>query len=140
MTDELRKTPRKKNRHVSHVCPAHDKLGEASVTYQLEHVKCGKPKCSKWHGPYWYAYWSAGGKTRSLYVGKTLRPAAEVANEKNKRRRQYARAGGSAAWFEKQQAKKTRKKARKGKPRMKQQPLPFEQGHPFTSPYVGGPP
>ena len=44
--------------------------------YQLEYIKCGKPKCKctkgKGHGPYWYAYWSEGGKTRSKYIGKKL--------------------------------------------------------------------
>lgn len=108
MSETLRKTPRGKNRWVSVVNPLHDKLGDASVTYQLEYVKCGKPNCDKWHGPYWYAYWSAGGKTRSLYLGKTLRTATEVADEKNTRKR---------------------KKRRR---RMKQQQLSF------LSPYAGG--
>ena len=83
MATTLRK--KHKNRHVSHVCPTHDKLGAASVTYQLEHVKCGKTRCVRWHGPYWYAYWTSGGKTRSLYVGKRLRPASEIAIERVQR-------------------------------------------------------
>ena len=45
-----------------------------SITYQLERVRCGKAncKCAKGslHGPYWYGYWSEGGKTKSMYVGK----------------------------------------------------------------------
>lgn len=45
-----------------------------NITYQLERVRCGKPncKCAKGslHGPYWYGYWSEGGKTKSMYVGK----------------------------------------------------------------------
>jgi hypothetical protein len=44
--------------------------------YRLEAVRCGKQgcKCSKGelHGPYWYAYWSDGGMTKSEYVGKHL--------------------------------------------------------------------
>lgn len=44
--------------------------------FQLEYIKCGKPKCKctkgKGHGPYWYQYWSEGGKTRSKYIGKKL--------------------------------------------------------------------
>jgi hypothetical protein len=87
VTKSLRKTGRGKNRRVTHVCPTHDKIGESSVTYQLERVQCGKPKCRRWHGPYWYAYWSAGGRTRSLYIGKTLRPAADVAVERVQRAR-----------------------------------------------------
>jgi hypothetical protein len=43
-------------------------------TYQLESVRCGKKNChcaeGKPHGPYWYAYWTEGGRTRSQYVGK----------------------------------------------------------------------
>ena len=45
-------------------------------TYRLEHVRCGSKKCrcasGDLHGPYWYAYWSEGGHTRSQYVGKKL--------------------------------------------------------------------
>lgn len=46
------------------------------VNYRLERVRCGKESCKcaegKLHGPYWYAYWTEGGKTRSQYVGKEL--------------------------------------------------------------------
>jgi hypothetical protein len=35
-------------------------------------VKCGKPQCQKKHGPYLYAYWKEGNKTKSGYVGKKL--------------------------------------------------------------------
>jgi hypothetical protein len=45
-------------------------------TYRLELVRCGKEGCrcvdGRLHGPYWYAYWSEGGKTRSQYIGKEL--------------------------------------------------------------------
>lgn len=45
-------------------------------TYRLEHVRCGSNKCrcasGELHGPYWYAYWSEGGRTRSQYIGKKL--------------------------------------------------------------------
>ncbi len=40
------------------------------VTYQLEHVLCGKARCPKLHGPYWYAYWKTGGRVRKRYIGK----------------------------------------------------------------------
>ena len=44
------------------------------LTYQLERVRCGKSNCKcvkgALHGPYWYAYWSENGKTKSMYVGK----------------------------------------------------------------------
>ena len=46
------------------------------ITYQLERVRCGKATCrcarGAGHGPYWYAYWSEGGKTKSKYIGKLL--------------------------------------------------------------------
>lgn len=36
-----------------------------------ELVRCGKSTCKSCpHGPYWYEYWSEGGKRRSKYVGK----------------------------------------------------------------------
>src|SRR5437588_12488567 len=45
-------------------------------TYRLEGVRCGKENCKcargKLHGPYWYAYWSEAGQTRSKYLGKKL--------------------------------------------------------------------
>ncbi len=47
------------------------------ITYQLEYIKCGKAGCKcengQGHGPYWYAYWSSGGKTRKQYIGKNYR-------------------------------------------------------------------
>lgn len=43
-------------------------------TYRLQSVRCGSKKCrcasGELHGPYWYAYWSEGGRTRSQYIGK----------------------------------------------------------------------
>jgi hypothetical protein len=45
-------------------------------TYRLEGIRCGKEKCKcaqgQLHGPYWYAYWSEGGKTKTQYIGKKL--------------------------------------------------------------------
>jgi len=45
-------------------------------TYRLERVRCGKKRCKcaggNLHGPYWYAYWPEGGKTKSQYIGKQL--------------------------------------------------------------------
>ncbi len=43
------------------------------MTFRQEMVKCGKKGCTRCpHGPYWYAYWREGGRTRSRYVGKQL--------------------------------------------------------------------
>lgn len=40
-------------------------------TYRSEYVKCGKAGCRKCpHGPYWYAYWREGSRTRKRYIGK----------------------------------------------------------------------
>ncbi|MGH3441062.1 MAG: hypothetical protein ACRDUY_03265 [Nitriliruptorales bacterium] len=51
------------------------------VTYRQEHVRCGRDRCSTCpHGPYWYAYWKEGGRTRSRYIGRHLpgEPTEEV--------------------------------------------------------------
>ena len=58
------------------------------VTYRQEHVKCGKDRCTTCpHGPYWYAYWKEGGKTRSRYIGRHLpgEPAEPVVPDLPKR-------------------------------------------------------
>lgn len=56
---------------------------DVTVNYQHERIKCGKSNCrcntedkTKWHGPYWYAYWEdpKSGRTRSKYIGKNFRP------------------------------------------------------------------
>lgn len=53
-----------------------EELRAINKTYRLEKVRCGKKNCrcahGELHGPYWYAYWTEGGKTRSEYVGKEL--------------------------------------------------------------------
>jgi hypothetical protein len=53
-----------------------EKKQAGQKTYRLERVRCGSKKCrcatGELHGPYWYAYWSEGGRTRSEYVGKKL--------------------------------------------------------------------
>lgn len=45
-------------------------------SYRSEMVRCGKKGCKcasgHLHGPYWYAYWTEKGKTRSQYIGKRL--------------------------------------------------------------------
>ena len=47
--------------------------GAPSVSYRQEHVRCGKQRCSTCpHGPYWYAYWKEGGRTRKQYIGRHL--------------------------------------------------------------------
>jgi len=45
-----------------------------NYTYRQEYVRCGKESCKRCpHGPYWYAYWTSGGKLHKKYIGK-IRP------------------------------------------------------------------
>src|SRR2546429_1142013 len=50
-------------------------------TYRLVSIRCGKENCKcikgSGHGPYWYAFWSEQGKTRSKYIGKKRPQKAE---------------------------------------------------------------
>lgn len=69
-------TTAQKNEHAT-AEPAASRAGRATgKTYRLEGVRCGNKNCKcaagQLHGPYWYAYWSEGGKTKSQYVGKKL--------------------------------------------------------------------
>jgi hypothetical protein len=55
-----------------------DPLHVGGVTYQQRMVRCGRDVCKKCaggrfgHGPYWYAFWRSGQRTRSKYVGREL--------------------------------------------------------------------
>jgi hypothetical protein len=50
------------------------------VSLRAQTVRCGKPNCTRCpHGPYWYAYWTEGGRRRSRYVGKLEAPGAASA-------------------------------------------------------------
>lgn len=47
-----------------------------SVSYHQSYRKCGKSNCTtckegQGHGPYWYARWREGSRTRSRYLGRT---------------------------------------------------------------------
>lgn len=43
------------------------------LTYRQEQVRCGKAACTRCpHGPYWYAFWKEGGRTRKRYIGRHL--------------------------------------------------------------------
>lgn len=51
-----------------------------TLTYRQEQVRCGKRTCTTCpHGPYWYAYWKEGGRTRKRYIGRYLPGAPESA-------------------------------------------------------------
>lgn len=62
----------------------------ARKTYRLELVRCGRKTCKcvegQLHGPYWYAYWTEGGRTRSQYIGKKLPRGVKTRKGSNKRR------------------------------------------------------
>ncbi len=59
-----------------------------SITFRYETVRCGKENCSRCpHGPYWYAYWKEGGRTRSRYIGRTLPATARQSYEAKRRAR-----------------------------------------------------
>ena len=46
---------------------------ETNVSLRQQMVRCGKAGCTKCpHGPYWYAYWTEGGRRRSRYIGRLL--------------------------------------------------------------------
>lgn len=62
----------------------HTREGGRGITYERKAVLCGKKGCNKLHGPYWYAYWSAGGRVRSVYIGKTFRKVEEKCPERLK--------------------------------------------------------
>lgn len=43
-----------------------------AVSYRQQQVRCGRDCGSCPHGPYWYAYWNEGGRSRSQYIGREL--------------------------------------------------------------------
>ena len=50
-----------------------DGAEEPKVHLRQQEVRCGKRGCTKCpHGPYWYAYWTANGTSRSSYGGRLL--------------------------------------------------------------------
>lgn len=46
--------------------------GMPAVRYRQQRVRCGKDCEACPHGPYWYAYWTEDGRTRSSYIGREL--------------------------------------------------------------------
>jgi DNA-binding SARP family transcriptional activator len=58
----------------------------ARIAYRQQFTRCGKQRCRKCkegegHGPYWYAYWSENGRTRTKYIGVHLPPDLEPAQQ-----------------------------------------------------------
>ncbi|HUG32460.1 MAG TPA: hypothetical protein VMM14_06165 [Acidimicrobiia bacterium] len=51
---------------------------EPNVGLRKQMVRCGKAGCTKCpHGPYWYAYWTEGGKRKTRYIGRLLDESLE---------------------------------------------------------------
>jgi hypothetical protein len=48
------------------------------VTLQQKKIRCGKPHCTKLHGPYWYAFYKDNGRTVSRYIGRALPAVIEA--------------------------------------------------------------
>ena len=64
----------------------HAEQSFGSITFRYETVRCGKKNCTRCpHGPYWYAYWKEGGRTRSRYVGRVLPESARAVYEEKQR-------------------------------------------------------
>lgn len=73
---------RRAGQNVESAAPARMEAQMGSITFRYETVRCGKANCSRCpHGPYWYAYWKEGGRTRSRYIGRTLPAAARQSYE-----------------------------------------------------------
>ncbi len=43
-----------------------------TITLQRELVLCGRKRCRKLHGPYWYAYVQSDRRVLTVYVGREL--------------------------------------------------------------------
>ncbi|MDE3091319.1 MAG: hypothetical protein KGJ80_18285, partial [Chloroflexota bacterium] len=70
----------------------HAEQSFGSITFRYETVRCGKANCTRCpHGPYWYAYWKEGGRTRSRYVGRMLPEKAREVYEAKQRARLKAK-------------------------------------------------
>lgn len=61
------------------------------LTLRLELVLCGKPKCQKRHGPYWYVCWREGRRTVKAYVGRVL--PESLAHRVRNQKRDHEQAG-----------------------------------------------
>lgn len=58
--------------------PVDEEGAPLHVTYRQEEVRCGGDGCNGCpHGPYWYGYWKQDGRTRKMYIGRTL-PGEEL--------------------------------------------------------------
>lgn len=68
-----RRSSTKGKRTGAAVRAVHRVVDDRGVTYQQRYVLCGKKKCKRLHGPYWYASWKEGERVRTRYIGKKFR-------------------------------------------------------------------
>lgn len=103
---------------------------EASVSYQLKRIKCGKKRCrcnttdeSEWHGPYWYAFWQdpRTGRTKSRYMGKNYKAPGHTTGARSRYQTPPPPPPPRAK-------KTTKKKTEQGKRRREQAPPPPPPG------------
>jgi len=82
---------RKRPKTVERAITGAELFDGAAVVYQLERMRCGKAACKACraggaHGPYWRAYWTIGGRTRSVYIGRELRTVAQTLEQRREKR------------------------------------------------------
>lgn len=95
-----------------------EKVGRRSVVYQLEMQLCGKPGCSKLHGPYWSAYWIHRGVQCKRYIGRVWRRPTIDQFRTIEKRKESARRTGLAAGASRPNERALRRKPERssGKP------------------------
>jgi hypothetical protein len=62
----------KKQELIESACANRAKSIPKNATIRKEYVNCKKPNCYRGaaHGPYYYAYWREGKKTKKKYIGQ----------------------------------------------------------------------
>jgi hypothetical protein len=62
----------KKHELIESACANRAKSIPKNATIRKEYVNCKKPNCYRGgaHGPYYYAYWKEGKKTKKKYIGQ----------------------------------------------------------------------
>ena len=67
----------------------------SNATIRQQYVTCGKPQYQKKYGPYLYAFWEEGNRTKSRYIGKKLEDfeSRKIAKNNDLRPRQLDKFG-----------------------------------------------
>jgi hypothetical protein len=71
-TAEITENFIKKQELIESACANRAKSIPRNATIRKEYVNCKKPNCyrDRTHGPYYYAYWKEGKKTKKKYIGQ----------------------------------------------------------------------